>query len=132
MVLVYVDDIMVVSQDPKNTMDAIADLYRLKEGSVGEPTTYLRANVTKYQLPDGKECCAMSGRDYVKNTIKTVGMKLRSKADHPMAEGNHPEVDVSDELTPDRVTRYQGLIGELRRTCEWGRSYIMIEVSMLS
>ena len=43
----YVDDIIVVSQDQKYTMDAIADLYRLKEGCVGEPTTYLRANVTK-------------------------------------------------------------------------------------
>ena len=46
-VLVYVDDIIVMSHDPKQTMDAIADLYRLKEGSVGESTTYLRANVTK-------------------------------------------------------------------------------------
>ena len=139
MVLVYVDDIMVLSHDPKSTMDAIAELYRLKEGSVGEPKTYLGANVLRYQLPDGKECWAMSGRDYVKNAIKTVetmldkeGMKLRSKADRPMAAGYRPEVDVSDELTPDRVTRYQGLIGILRWACELGRIDIMIEVSMLS
>ena len=74
----------------------------------------------------------MSGRDYVMNTIKTVGMKLRPKADRPMAAGYCPEVDVSDELTPDRVTRYQELIGELRRTCQLGRIDIMIKVSMLS
>jgi hypothetical protein len=139
MVLVYVDDIMVLSHDTKPTMDAIANLYKLKEGSVGEPKTYLGANVMKYQLPDGRECWAMSGREYVKNAIKTVetmldkeGMKLRTKADRPMAAGYRPEVDVSDELTPDKVTRYQGLIGVLQWACELGRIDIMIEVSMLS
>jgi hypothetical protein len=88
MVLVYVDDIMVLSHDTKQTMDAIANLYRLKEGSVGEPTQYLGANVGKYQLPDGRKCWSLTGREYVKNAIKNVegvlekeGMKLRSKAD---------------------------------------------------
>ena len=116
MVLVYVDDIMVLLHEPKQTMDAIASLYRLKEGSIGEPKIYLGANISKYQLPDGRECWSMTGRDYVKNAVKNVettsekeGMKLWSKADHPMPSGYQPEVDVSDELTPDLVTRYQGL-----------------------
>jgi hypothetical protein len=139
MVLVYVDDIMVLSHDTKPTMDAIASLYKLKEGSVGEPTQYLGANVGKYQLPDGRECWSMSGRDYVKNAVKNVetmlekeGMKLRSKADRPMPSGYRPEVDVSNELAPDLVTRYQGLIGVLRWACELGRIDILVEVSMLS
>ena len=33
-------------------MDALAELYELKAGSVGEPKQYLGANVEKYQLPD--------------------------------------------------------------------------------
>jgi hypothetical protein len=83
MVLVYVDDIMVLSHDTKSMMDAIANLFKLKEGSVSEPTQYLGANVGKYQLPDGHECWSMTGRDYVKNALKNVqailakeGMKL--------------------------------------------------------
>jgi hypothetical protein len=139
MVLVYVDDIMVLSHEPKQTMDAIASLYRLKEDSIGEPKMYLGANISKYQLPDGRECWSMTGRDYVKNAVKNVestlekeGMKLRSKADRPMPSGYRPEVDVSDELTPDLVTRYQGLIGVLHWACELGRVDILTEVSMLS
>ena len=139
MVLVYVDDIMVLSHDTKPTMAAIAELYRLKADSVGEPTRYLGANVGKYQLPDGRECWSMSGRDYVKNAVKNVedvlareGMKLRTKVERPMPNGYRPEVDVSDELTPELVTRYQGLIGVLRWACELGRVDIMVEVSMLS
>jgi hypothetical protein len=120
-------------------MDTLASLYRLKDGSVGKPTQYLGANIGKYQLPDGRECWSMSGRDYVRNAIKTLqatlekeGMKLRSKADRPMPQGYRPEVDISDELPPDLVTRYQNLIGILRWACELGRVDILVEVSMLS
>jgi hypothetical protein len=120
-------------------MDAIANLYRLKEGSVGEPTQYLGANVGKYQLPDGRECWSLTGRDYVKNAIKNIegilekeGMKLRSKADRPMPSGYRLEVDVSDELSPKLVTRYQGLIGVLHWACELDRVDIVFEVSTLS
>jgi hypothetical protein len=40
-VAVYVDDILVISESPKQTMDCLSKLYRLKEGSVGKPTQYL-------------------------------------------------------------------------------------------
>jgi hypothetical protein len=127
MVLVYVDNIMVLSHEPKQTMDAIASLYRLEEGGVGEPEIYLGANISKHQLPDGCECWSMTGQDYVKNAVKNVkttlekeGMKLWSKANRPMPSGYQPEVDVSDELTPDLVTRYQGLIRVLHWACELG------------
>jgi hypothetical protein len=49
-----------------------------------------------------------------------------------MPTGYHPEVDVLNELTPEFVTRYQGLIGVLRWACELGRIDILVEVSMLS
>jgi hypothetical protein len=75
----------------------------------------------------------------IQNAIKTVqalleedGMKLRSKAERPMPQGYRPEVDVSDELPPALVTRYQNLIGILRWACELGRIDIVVEVSMLS
>ena len=139
MVLVYVDDIMVLAHDVKPTMDAISALYHLKEDSVGEPTRYLGANVGKYQLPDGRECWSMTGRDYVKNAVKNLeatlsreGVKLRSKADRPMHMNYRPEVDVSDVLDEKMTTRFQGLLGVLRWAVELGRVDILVEVSMLS
>jgi hypothetical protein len=60
-------------------MDAIASLYRLKEGSIGEPKQYLGANIDKYQLPDGRECWSMTGHDYVKNAIKNVEATLEKE-----------------------------------------------------
>lgn len=126
-ILVYVDDIMVLSHDTKPTMDTLVSLYRLKEDSVGEPTRYSGANIGKYQLPDGHECWSMSGHDYVRNAVKTIqvtlekkGLKLRSKADRPMPQGYRPEVDIFDKLPPDLVTRYQNLIGVLHWACKLG------------
>jgi hypothetical protein len=43
-IIVYVDDILVIAEKPKQTMDCLAKLYRLKEGSVGKPTQYLGAS----------------------------------------------------------------------------------------
>jgi hypothetical protein len=64
-------------------------------------------------------------------TLEKEGSKLQSKADHPMPNGYRTEVDASDELPPELVTRYQGLIGVLRWACELGR-VDMVEVLMLS
>ena len=62
MVLIYVDDILCCSHAPKGTMDALAELYELKAGSVGEPTQYLGANIEKFQLPDGRVVWSLSSR----------------------------------------------------------------------
>jgi hypothetical protein len=57
MILVYVDDILHLSQhDPDVVINALCcGMYELKEGSVGPPTRYLGANVEPVQLDDGRE-----------------------------------------------------------------------------
>ena len=140
MVLVYVDDILHLSHDTKATMTALQKLYELKEGSLGQPTRYLGANISKYQLEDGRESWCMSARDYVKNAVKNVEEELlkenhtglKSKADRPTPAGYRPEVDVSPELNDEMANRYQQLIGVLRWACELGRVDILFEVSLLA
>jgi hypothetical protein len=47
-VLCYVDDILVMAENPKETMDYLAShYYTLKEGSMKEPDTYLGAQIKK-------------------------------------------------------------------------------------
>jgi hypothetical protein len=53
MVLVYVDDILIFSRDPKTAMDELGKMYELKPESVKPPDIYLGANIEKIQLPDG-------------------------------------------------------------------------------
>lgn len=139
MILVYVDDILHISHDTKPLMDAIGNIYRLKEGSVGTPERYLGATISQYQLSDGRSAWAMSAREYLKAAIDTLetnltrrDLKLRGGTKCPLPSGYKPELDVTDPLSEQESTEYQQLIGILRWACELGRIDILLEVSLMS
>jgi Reverse transcriptase (RNA-dependent DNA polymerase) len=81
MVLVYVDDILHLSHNPKDLMDEIAKIYRLKEGSVGRPQRYLGANIGLYTLNDVSQAWPMSARDYLTNVVKNIEQVLAKKGE---------------------------------------------------
>jgi len=58
--LVYVDDILCISQCPDQMMNQIKELYRLKDELIGQPKRYLGANISKYQYPNGLEAWSTS------------------------------------------------------------------------
>jgi hypothetical protein len=53
MILVYVDDILIFSKDPRVIMNQLGEFYELKSESVKEPDLYLGANIEKIQVKDG-------------------------------------------------------------------------------
>jgi hypothetical protein len=141
MLLIYVDDILAVSHQPKLLIDAIGEYYKVKPDSDKEPEIYLGANAEKVQMPDGREFWATSPRDYVKNAIKTVeslleedgeGYVLKNKVKNLFPMNYRPELDVSDELGSELSSRYLQLIGIARWAIELGRINIFHEVSLLS
>ena len=52
-VLVYVDDVLHLNHNPDTFMNRLAEVYKLKDDSVGEPDRYLGAKIEKVQLDDG-------------------------------------------------------------------------------
>jgi hypothetical protein len=124
-------------------MEGLEAKYVLKAGSVGEPTTYLGAKVSKYRLehsdnPD-KVRWSLSAEDYVNRAVKDVetelekvGKTLPTKVTTPTTADYRPELDQSKELGPDQATYFAGLIGVLRWCIELGRIDIIVEVSLLS
>ena len=52
LLLVYVDDLMCVSHNPRDIMIKIGDTYKLKDGQFGPPDRYLRSGIERLQLPD--------------------------------------------------------------------------------
>jgi Reverse transcriptase (RNA-dependent DNA polymerase) len=139
-ILVYVDDILAISDNPEAIMVKIAEMYRLKDGSVCEPKLYLGADLAKRSLASGLECWSMSAEGYIRSTIanierqlKSEGMGvLRAKAPNPFKTGYRPEADVTQPLPSHAIRYYQGLIGVARWCCELGRIDIAFEVSRLS
>jgi hypothetical protein len=141
LLLVYVDDILAVSHEPKAIIDRIGDTYEIKEGSAGPPTAYLGAQIYQHSLPDGRSAWAMSCEKYVRNAVRTVeellreddeGFHLKSTASVPFPTSYKPELDVSKELDANLMSRYKQLIGILRWMVELGRLDIYLEVSLLS
>ena len=141
MLLVYVDDILCISHKAEAVLFEVTAFYRAKEGSMKDPEIYLGANISKLQLPDGREVWSSSPRDYVKNAVATVerlleedgeGYTLKNNVKDPFPRDYRPELDVTDELGPELASRYLQLIGICRWAVEIGRIDIFHESSLLS
>ena len=73
--LVYVDNVLAISHDPKPLIEEIGKMYELKKGSVGPPTRYLGATISKFHIPGdktGREYWVMSAREYVQEAVRIV------------------------------------------------------------
>ena len=83
----------------------------------------------------------MSGKEYVKNSIRLVksmvekkGLQLQTgkSMNRPMRKEYRPELDISPELSKEEHAEYQQLIGMLGWATELGRIDILFELSLLS
>ena len=125
MLLVYTDDILIISHQCDPIADEIDNHYKIKPESRKAPEIYLGADVAKVQTAGGHEVWSTSSKSYVQNAVKVVenlliedgkGMQLRSpsKAKNPLPTICPPEVDITAKLNADLIPRYLQLIGMLR------------------
>jgi hypothetical protein len=135
--IVYVDDILVLSHCPKDVMKMFSKIYHLKEEPT-VPKTYLGATILEWSI-NGDKMWAMSAQCYIKEAIRCLeselkksGQRLQGKPVTPMTPGYRPELDVSPLLEPDQASYYMSLIGILHWAVELGRINIYIDVTLLS
>ena len=124
-------------------MDAMSELYTLKEGSVKPLDQYLGAKVKNHFIESyddlGMSRWSMLSCIYVKRDVDDVEShlndireQLSTKPTTMMSSRYRPEIDVIRELDVKRATYFQGLIGVLRWACELGCIYIIVPVALLS
>jgi len=138
-ILVYVDDILVLSHAPRAIMETIRKQYRLKEEPVA-PKVYLGASIKPWSIPnEPKPVWSMNSTNYIKEALRVLeieltkaGLTLKGKPATPMQANYRPELDVSPVLGPDQASYYMSLIGILRWAVELGRIDIYISVALLS
>ena len=87
MLLVYVDDILMLSHDTKPIMDGISAQFRLKKDSLGPLKQYLGETIKIHTDGEGSESWAMSSNEYMRVAVAEVvedldkqGLKLKGKA----------------------------------------------------
>ena len=76
--LVYVDDVLVVSHDTGAVMRAIGKEFEIKDGKWGPPEFYLGAGVEKNTIK-GEQYWSMRSDKYVKNAVQTVRDLLKER-----------------------------------------------------
>jgi hypothetical protein len=138
-VLVYVDELIVISHQPTTIMKTLEEFYRLKDGYT-KPTRYLGAEVKERRFLDNtsKPYWAFSSTQYVLEAIKNVEAHLAKqnhilqKSKQLMPSDYRPELDTTPYLEDDDIHYYQSQLSIFRWIIELGRLDIYINVAMLS
>ena len=111
----------------------------MKADSIKEPDIYLGAKIRSHVGDNGKKFWTQSSNLYIKEAVKNVkqwldtqNLRLPSRSDTPMSTTYRPELNTSQELSPEIANWYQSAIGVLRWAIELGRIDIVTEVSMLA
>ena len=141
-ILVYTDDILCLSMDPKSILDYLDQRFLLKPESRGPPKTYLGADIDKHDFKEnpGVKYWTMSSHTYVKEAVRNVEAYLekqgkalkQSKMSSVLPNDYRPELDVSKLCDDEGISQYHQRIGVLRWAVELGRMDICTEVSMLA
>lgn len=105
MLLVYVDDVISISENPEEDIRGIQATFELKGGRGEVPEMYLGADIKEVSCGEGKKCWTMSSDKYVKTAVSNVeenlaesNLRLPPKCITPTKTDYHPSEDVSHEL----------------------------------
>jgi hypothetical protein len=77
-VLIYTNDFLCISTDPKKILDSIGMHFKLKPESIKTPEVYFGANLGRFTLPNNpsKQQWSMSSTNYVKQAVANVEKDL--------------------------------------------------------
>ena len=141
--LVYVDDVLVISHAPADVMESIGHQFEIKNNEYGPPTTYLGAGISKVQLDNGDMCWSMESHKYVTAAVDTIkGLLLESGRELKKGQGSRhygplppsyrPELDATPMCDDEHASHFRQIIGIFRWAIELGRFDILTEVALLS
>lgn len=139
-VFIYTDDVVAMSENPKDILQEMNKHFLLKSDSIGPPSRYLGANISEFFISgDSKPKWAIGSEQYVKEAVRVIkswlkkrNMTLKTKTSGVLPSGYKPELEASALLNDDDSHFYMQAIGILRWIVELGRIDICGEVSMMS
>jgi hypothetical protein len=140
-ILVYVDNMLIISHDPQSRVINILQSKGYKCKDLGPPERYLGAQVGRFNLKHGKatvaECWYLSAEQYIRVAVDSLEDRLGSKLEYakvqlPLEKDYRPETDNSPELDDQQTNYYQSLVGVLQWIVELGRIDIAYKVGSMA
>jgi hypothetical protein len=130
-IAVYVDDLFIISKNPKDIIASLENDHNFKLKGTGPIEFHLGCDF--FRNEKGQLCYAP--RKYIDKMIdnyeRLFGQKPK-KAQSPLVKGDHPELDDSELLDIEKTQIYQSLIGALTWVVQIGRFEITTAVMTLS
>ena len=134
-ILVYVDNLLVISHQAKQIIEALETDYDYHLNDVGPPKRYLGATIGRYDC-NGQNTWFMSAEQYLERALPIIeeqhGQLKRYKVDTPLPTNYHLELDQSHFLQDDKIKLYQSYICVLRWAVELGHIDLTHPVSLMA
>jgi hypothetical protein len=132
-IAVYVDDLAIAMKDPQTLIKALTSspfLFKLK--GTGEIQHHLGMQFSRDE--DGVLCLEQSKywEKIMDGYKRHFGANPKPSVYAPLEKGDHPEMDTTELLDPEKTKLYQSLIGALQWIITIGRFDIMTAVVTLS
>ena len=131
-VAVYVDDLAMAMDDPKEFATYLEKHYGFKLKGTGPISFHLGMNLHRDE--EGTLC--IQPRQYIEKMInqyeRLFGEAPSQRYWSPLEKGDHPELDTSELLGENGIKQYQSLIGSLQWAVSIGRMDITTAVMTLS
>ena len=129
----YVDDLLIASRNPQAIIDGLmAAPHKFKLKGTGPVSFHLGCDF--FRDEDGTLC--VGPRRYIERLASQYksmfGEMPSTRVTSPLEKGDHPELDTSQLLDEEDVTKYQSLIGALQWTITLGRFDIAVAVMTMS
>ena len=128
----YVDDLGIASKEPEYLIKELESTHKLKLKGTGPIEYHLGCDFFRDKF--GVLC--MTPRTYIhkaiENYFRLFGEYPRNNVWSPLERGDHPELDLSEELDLDGIKTYQSLLGALQWAITIGRLDIATAVMTLS
>ncbi len=132
-IAVYVDDLMIASKNPQAIIDYLkGDPINFKLKGTGPVTFHLGCDY--FRDEDGTLC--VGPRRYidrmVDSYVQMFGSAPSQNVQAPLEKNDHPELDTSELLDVEGISKYQSLIGTLQWTITLGRFDVATAVMTMS
>jgi Reverse transcriptase (RNA-dependent DNA polymerase) len=129
-IAVYVDDLAICSMDPEAIITSLQDEHQLKLKGVGPLSYHLGCDFQRD--PDGTLACGPKRyiEKMLENYERMFGEQPRVYSS-PLEKNDHPELDDSNLLEAQDITKYQSMIGALQWCISLGRFDFMTPVMTL-
>jgi hypothetical protein len=131
-VAVYVDDLAIAMQNPREFVDILENKHKFKTKGTGPISFHLGMDFSR----DEDNTLCLSSTKYIeklmKNYERMFGELPKQNVTSPLEKGDHPEIDTSELLDAKGIQTYQSMIGALQWMVTIGRFDIITAVMTMS